>query len=181
MLGNKSRGCRPCSHIAHELRQCAVAGKRHLRSLDLSEGKVDCPVSVENQLPLRKPVIFDCYAVEMVQSFLELGSVEHRITVAPDCYRSAGSEHALRFGEKCRCIQPVKPLGDGYQIDGVIGNAGGFGLCDAIFNFFPRLRAGDLLGAGVSGDDMIKPGGKSAGRLPVTCGAVQCYPPELRE
>jgi hypothetical protein len=116
-----------------------------------------------------------------MKNVLKLGRIENRIAITPNGNCSTASEDALRLSEECRRVEPVKTLRNCYEIDRMIGETARFRSCYAELDFLLCFSTRDLLRAGVSGDDTIKPGGKSTGGLAVSGGAVECYPREPRE
>lgn len=156
VLGGVARRGGPGTQVAGELRQRPPhlhldGGERYL-----VERKWNCPVPIQQQLPLRKPVWLQRPPVELVNCSVEWLGVEDRITVAPHCYRAAGGEHPPRFSEERGRIEPMKRLRRGDEIDRPGGKAGGFRARNPVLDPLMSGGAADLLFAGIGADDAVE-------------------------
>ena len=52
-----------------------------------------------------------------MKDLVQLGRIEHRVTVRPDSDRAPRSENTLCLREERLGVQPVKGLSDRYEID----------------------------------------------------------------
>jgi hypothetical protein len=109
--------------------------------------------------------------VEPLHHGIDLGADRLEV-IGPAGEDASGTDHPPHLGVETVVVEPVQGEGDGHEIDGGILERSPFGGGDEVGDLGVGMSLGDLLRAGVGGNDGTKVGSQPEGCLPVAGGAV---------